>query len=120
MEASAIATIYTVTAWFAAPDVASEFLDWLLGSHGRRGHVAEVVAAGAISAEVLTGEDGRQGRYVEVRYRFANQSALDAYVAEHAPRLREDGLRRFPPDRGVRFDRRVGTLVAIRGGVVAG
>lgn len=38
-----------------------------------------------------------EGRFaLVVQYRLRDAAALDAYLAEHAPRLRADGLARFP------------------------
>jgi antibiotic biosynthesis monooxygenase (ABM) superfamily enzyme len=62
-------------------------------------HVAEILALpGFVSAEVFEVRDpapaeGR--RLLTICYRLADQAALERYFAEHAPRMREDGKRRF-------------------------
>jgi len=104
--------VYSVAAEFDDPSTAHEWIAWL-----RDGHLAEVVAAGAIDAEVVLldpppGTPGSVGARCEVRYRFADREAFAAYERDHAPRLRADGMARFPADRGVRLTRRSGVPVA--------
>jgi hypothetical protein len=75
------------------------------------GHIADVIAAGAVSGEVivLDTEPGQPAR-VQSRYTFANRAAFDAYVRDHAPRLRADGLARFGTS-GITFERAAGEVV---------
>lgn len=96
--------LYTVTATFDDPAVAEEWIAWL-----RDGHLAEVIAGGATGAEVvrLDGEPGGPTR-CEVRYRFPSREVFARYERDHAPRLRSEGMSRFPPERGVRLARTVG------------
>lgn len=98
---------YTVVAEFDDAAVAEEWTAWL-----RAGHLAEVIEAGAIDAEVVA-IDHEDGHPIEreVRYRFADRASLDRYVREHAPRLRAEGLALFPPERGVRYRRSIGEAV---------
>ncbi len=68
------------------------FLPWL------REHIGEMLALpGFLDAELQAvlepTEPGR--RQWVVAYRLRDQAALDAYLAEHAARMREDGMRRF-------------------------
>jgi hypothetical protein len=108
---------YIVTATLPNRATAEEYLAWL-----REGHVADVIAHGALSGEIVlldaaagTAEAGGQPegeRRVEVRYRFGDRAAFDRYEREGALALRADGLARFGPDRRVRFERRVGEVVA--------
>lgn len=106
---------YTVRIDFPSAALASDMLAWLVG-----GHVAEVCAAGALRAEVAV-VDGAAGdgarsdgaRRIECRYLFATRDAFAAYERDHAPRLRADGLRRFPPAAGVRYERSVGEVAGI-------
>ena len=99
---------YTVACTFDDPRVADEWIAWL-----RDEHLADVCAAGAVDAEVIrcdaAGEAGRKTR-CEVRYHFASRAAFDAYVRDHAPRLREEGLKRFPPERGLVYQRSSGEV----------
>ena len=105
---------YTVTAEFDDPAVAQEWIAWL-----RDGHLAEVIAGGALDATIVQldrnaggGESGGPIR-CEVRYHFASRESFRRYEQEHAPRLRAEGLQRFPPHRGIRMTRSVGS-VAVR------
>ena len=69
--------------------IAAEYREWL------RGHIAEMLAlpgfTGARASEVM-------------------QPALDAYLREHAPRMRADGVARF----GDRFRAQRRVLSALR------
>lgn len=62
-------------------------------------HVAEMLALpGFVSADIFerydpAPDDGR--RVLTVHYRVTDEAALARYLAEHAPRMREAGLRRF-------------------------
>jgi hypothetical protein len=94
---------YTVAVTFTDRGLADAWLRWLRG-----GHVAEVLAGGAAAAEVVA-LDGPDTAY-EVRYRFPSRAAFDRYEREHAPRLRAEGLRLFPADRGVGYRRAVGVI----------
>ena len=62
-------------------------------------HVAEIRALpGFIGAEIFERRDPPPApgvRALTVWYRVADEAALQRYFTEHAPRLREDGLRRF-------------------------
>jgi hypothetical protein len=109
---------YTVTATFDDPAVADEWLAWL-----RDEHVRDVIEAGAMDGEVIvvdpdspSGETangaGPRKQTCEVRYHFTDRAAFEAYVRDHAPRLREEGLRRFPPERGIAYSRRSGEVVS--------
>jgi hypothetical protein len=95
---------YTVTVTFDDPRVAAEWVSWL-----RDVHLADVCAAGALDAEVVR-FDGSPAR-CEVRYHFGSREQFAAYERDHAPRLRAEGLRRFHPDRGVRYERSLGDVL---------
>jgi antibiotic biosynthesis monooxygenase (ABM) superfamily enzyme len=74
-------------------DIYADYRAWLAP------HVAEILAVpGFVSAEifeVLDPAPAEGRRALSVCYRLADQAALDRYLVEHAPRLREDGVRRF-------------------------
>jgi len=72
------------------------------------GHLADVCAAGALSADAVRFDDAPE--VVEARYRFASREAFAAYERDHAPRLRAEGRALFPE--GVRFERRLGEVLA--------
>ncbi|MGN6222045.1 DUF4286 family protein [Pseudoxanthomonas sp.] len=62
-------------------------------------HVREMLGfAGFLEAEILDRHDppaepGTVAR--SVRYRLADRAALDAYLRDHAPRMRAEGIARF-------------------------
>ena len=95
---------YTVLARFDDPAVGSEWIEWLTG-----GHCAEVLAAGATDARLIRHEG--PDTVVEVRYGFPDRRAFEEYERRHAPRLRREGLERFPPERGISYRRTVGEIV---------
>lgn len=105
--------VYLVRAEHPSEASASEYVSWLLGSSesGEQGHAAEVVAAGALRAEVVVPEDAP--RTVECRYTFPNLSEFRRYESDHAPRLRAEGLRRFGPERGIRFVRSISRVAGV-------
>lgn len=92
---------YVVRIEFDDALVRDETLAWL---HAR--HVDDVLAAGALSAEVVV-IDGTLA--LEARYRFASRDAFRDYERDHAPRLRADGLA-FLAGRPARFTRSTGTI----------
>lgn len=98
--------VYSVTATLPDDETARRYIAWLA-----EGHAAEVVAAGALSADIIRFTDPASPIRVETRYIFSSSAALSQYVREHAPRLRTEGLKLFPPDRGISFERRVGDLI---------
>jgi hypothetical protein len=99
---------YTVSCEFDHSALRQEWIAWL-----REEHVHDVLAAGALDAEVVELDPPEnEGRFLcEVRYRFADRAAFEAYERDHAPRLRAEGLTRFPPERGMRYQRRTGEIV---------
>ena len=96
---------YTVRCEFDDPAVAQRWLAWM-----EREHLADVCAAGALRAEVVK-FDG-QPTCCEARYLFASRAAFQAYERDHAPRLRAEGLKRFPPELGLRYSRTTGEVEA--------
>lgn len=97
--------VYRVRCTFTDAAVADRWVDWL-----KRTHLDEVVEAGAESAEVLQ-LDGDAVCF-EAVYRFKDRAAFERYEAEHAPRLRQDGLERFPLALGLTYMRTTGTIVS--------
>ena len=92
------------------PAIADAYGAWL------DAHVRELVALpgflGAQVARVLPDDDDDAAATVVYccQYRLRDRAAFDAYLREHAPRMREDGLRRFGD--GFTATRRVMALVA--------
>jgi hypothetical protein len=97
------AFLYVVQCTFApgSDAVANDWVSWL-----RAQHLADVLRAGARSAEVIR-IDGPELRY-EVHYRFASLEDFRQYEEREAPRLRAEGLQRFPLELGLRYERRTG------------
>ena len=89
--------LYSVRSTFTNAEVRADFLAWLRG-----GHLADVVRAGALDAEIVEFEapDGQIGD-VETRYHFASRAAFDAYANGPAVPLRAEGAAKFPPARGI-------------------
>lgn len=119
---------YRVTATVPTAAMAGEYVDWL-----NQGHLDEVLASGALTAEVIrpleasgvgAGDAGARdssggpagGIVIETQYTFATLSAFRSYEQHHAPRLRADGLKKFGPERGIRFERHLGEIVNRRSG----
>jgi hypothetical protein len=97
---------YTVSCRFAptAREVVEPWLNWL-----RREHLADVCAAGARSAVVVRLDESEPG--YEIRYEFESREAFERYEADHAPRLRAEGLSRFPLDLGLKYTRQTGEIL---------
>lgn len=95
--------VYTVTATLPDANTAAEWLAWLRG-----GHVGDVLAAGATTAEIIALD--QPALTYEVRYRFRSREAFDRYERGVAPRLRAEGLKRFPPEKGISYRRSVGIV----------
>lgn len=94
---------YTVAVTLPDRVMADAWLNWLRG-----GHIAEVFAGGARVAEIVQ-MDGADLSF-EIRYRFPSREAFAAYERDHAPRLRAEGLKLFPVERGVTYRRSAGTV----------
>jgi hypothetical protein len=118
---------YTVTAEFDDVSVAEHWIRWL-----RDEHLAEVLAGGALDAEVIrfdrddagvTRSDPASSEVAswsvrcEVRYHFASRAAFGDYERDHAPALRAKGLARFPTTRGIRYQRSLGEVAVFNGSI---
>jgi hypothetical protein len=97
---------YSVVATLPDAGVADEYIRWLTG-----GHVQQVVSGGAESGLVLRLLEPADAIRVETRYLFPSREAYDRYIRDFAPPLREEGLRLFGPDRGVRMERRLAEVL---------
>jgi hypothetical protein len=100
---SAIA--YTVIATLPDEETARAYVAWL-----EDGHVDAVIEGGAESGMIVRIQEPASPIQVESRYVFATREAFEGYVEGAAPALREEGLARFGPERGVRFERRIGVV----------
>lgn len=94
---------YTVAVTLPDAALAAEWLRWL-----ENGHVADVLAGGASDAEIIQLDDAEHA--YEVRYHFPSREAFAVYEKEYAPRLRAEGLARFPAEKGIRYRRLVGVV----------
>jgi hypothetical protein len=103
--------LYSVRSTFTNAEVRAEFIAWL-----RDGHLADVVEAGALDAELVEfeaeagAENGVIGD-VETRYHFASRAAFEEYANGPAVPLRAEGAARFPPSRGIVMTR--GTAMSL-------
>lgn len=98
---------YTVRATFNDVQQRGRYLSWLAPDH-----VEAVKRGGADSVRIrLYGPDPAGGRpALETEYTFPSRKVFDAYLRDHAPALRAEGLRHFPPESGVTLERRTGEV----------
>lgn len=102
---------YTVIGDFEDPAVAAEWVAWL-----QHGHLDQVLVGGALEAVLVRlAPSAAAPLRFEVRYRFADAAAFAQYERDHAPRLRAEGLAKFPASRGVRMSRSTGEILDTRG-----
>lgn len=106
MDADNSRILYSVTAHVSDPDTAREYLGWLC-----EGHARSVVRAGALSYRIVSALEGAQPQVIRSEYVFANISQFNAYESGAAKALRAEGASRFPPARGISFERRVEMIV---------
>ena len=92
---------YTVRCCFADSNVADRWLQWLVEEH-----IQDVLDAGATAAELF--EMDSEARTFEIRYQFNSRDEFNFYEQHHAPRLREEGLRKFPLNLGLQYSRTIG------------
>jgi hypothetical protein len=96
---------YTVLGEFETVAVADEWVSWLL-----HGHLDDVLKGGALEAVLVRFSPVR----LEVRYVFADAHAFAAYERDAAPKLRAEGLAKFPATRGVKMSRSSGEIIGVR------
>lgn len=98
---------YDVQCTFTDPARAEAVAEaWVAWLHAE--HLQDVRDAGATSAAVVRLRD--DGVVYEARYVFPSAEAFARYETEHAPRLRGEGLERFPLSLGLSYQRRVADL----------
>jgi len=71
-----------------------------------RRHIVELLATGSFLGATLSRAPGNAYR---IRYEAPDRQSVDRYVAEHAPRLREDFAAHFPD--GVEVSRVVWEII---------
>jgi hypothetical protein len=47
---------------------------------------------------------------VETQYVFPSRKAFDTYMRDHAPALRANAQKHFPPESGITFERQVAEI----------
>ncbi|MCX5691232.1 MAG: hypothetical protein NTV94_15840 [Planctomycetota bacterium] len=112
-DEAACGVVYTVTAELVDQGVARGDVAWLRGGRLRGG----VELGGALEARLVELDaEGLVDVRVQSSYVFANRGKFEAYVRDHAPRLRADGLALFGPSRGarqVKFSRTIGSVLEV-------
>jgi Domain of unknown function (DUF4286) len=107
--------LYTVRVACPTIQIRGRFLSWLTPNH-----VQQVMAGGATSARVvLPDRENAQGAVspelveraaVETQYVFPSRKAFNDYIRDHAPALRADAMKHFPPESGVVFARQIAEI----------
>jgi len=113
--------LYTVRATCPSVQVRGRFLSWLSPNH-----VAEVLKGGAtgvrivlpdrindpVRPELARGElaESVERAVVETQYVFPSRKTFDGYIRDHAPALRSDAVKHFPPESGVTWERQVAEI----------
>lgn len=101
--------LYTVRAILPTLQLQSRFMAWLVPDH------AMALKAGGAEAvrAVLPDRTGDTGPFiVEAQYTFPSRQAFDDYVKIHAPALRADNVKNFPPELGIRMERQIAEIAA--------
>lgn len=78
---------YEITA-VVPPDLREAYEEYMRGRH-----IPDLMATGAFAAASIS--RSAPGRY-RIRYEAVSRAALDAYLSDHAPRLRNHFLTIFP------------------------
>lgn len=99
---------YTVKCRIRHEEKVSAWISWL-----ENGHIDDVIKGGAESGRiVMLDRDGDDyAADLEVQYVFPSRPVFDAYVENHAPALREEGLQKFPPEEGFEYSRTIGEIL---------
>jgi len=100
---------YTVRTTLPTVQLRGRYLAWLVPDH-----VLAVKAGGAAGVRVVLPDRANDGApaVVEVHYVFPTRKAFATYLREHAPALRADGLKHFPPATGITHERQVAEIAA--------
>ena len=99
--------LYTVRATCPSVQVRGRVLAWLAP-----GHLLQVKAGGATAVRVVLPDRASDTApaIIETQYVFPSRSAFDNYLRVHAPALRADTMKHFPPESGVTFERQVAEI----------
>jgi hypothetical protein len=103
------AILYTVRATCKDAQQRGRFLSWLSPNH-----IMQVMKGGATGARIILPDRASDTApaICETQYTFPSRKAFDEYVRDHAPALRADGLKHFPPESGVTYERQVAEIAA--------
>jgi len=101
------ALLYTVRTTCQSLQQRGRYLSWLSPDH-----LLAVQAGGAAAVRVVLPEQENPAgpALVEVQYVFPSRKAFDVYVRDHAPALRADALKHFPPESGVSSTRQLAEI----------
>jgi hypothetical protein len=101
--------LYTVRATLPTLHQRGRFLAWLVPDH-----VLAVKAGGATAVRVVLPDRANADApaMVETQYVFPSRKAFDTYLHDHAPALRADGQKHFPPESGITYERQVAEIAA--------
>jgi hypothetical protein len=101
--------LYTVRATLPTLPQRGRFLAWLVPDH-----VLAVKAGGATAVRVVLPDrpSDQVSATVETQYVFPSRKAFDTYLRDHAPALRADGQKHFPPESGITYERQVAEIAA--------
>lgn len=99
--------LYTVRATCPTLQIRGRFLAWLAP-----GHLLQVKAGGATAVRVVLPDraDDAAPAVVETQYVFPSRKVFDTYIRDHAPPLRADAMKHFPPESGVTFERQAAEI----------
>jgi hypothetical protein len=103
------AILYTVRTICPNLQIRGRYLAWLSPNH-----VVELMKCGATAVRIVLPDRASDPApaVVETQYTFPSRKAFDDYVRDHAPALRADGLKHFPPDSGITYERQVAEIAA--------
>ena len=101
--------LYTVRATCPSIPVRGRYLAWLSPNH-----ILQIMKGGASSARIVLPDRASDTApaVVETQYVFPSRKAFDDYIRDHAPALRADGLKHFPPESGLTYERQVAEIAA--------
>ncbi|HET7535939.1 MAG TPA: DUF4286 family protein [Candidatus Didemnitutus sp.] len=99
--------LYTVRATCPSLQVRGRFLSWLTP-----GHVSQIMGFGASAVRIVLPdrENDSAPAIVETQYVFPSRKAMDTYFRDHAPAMRADAQKHFPPESGVTLARQVAEI----------
>lgn len=103
------AILYTVRTTCPSVQARGRYLAWLSPNH-----VVELMKCGATAVRIVLPDRASDTApaVVETQYTFPSRKTFDDYISDHAPALRADGLKHFPPESGLTYERQVAEIAA--------